>query len=92
MLNGVRWREYGLPQLIGLILLFWISNALFSIFASPVVLRYQYFPLLLFFPMSVIFMEYIIKMAFEKQVPSSPQLFEHENLPSVNQENLSSTS
>ncbi len=85
MLNGIHWKEYGLPQLVGLILLFWILNAGFSIFASPVVLRYQYFPLLIFFPMAAIFMEYIIKMAFAGQVKPSPQLFDNENLPSVNQ-------
>jgi len=92
LLNVVRWKDYGLPQLMGLILLFWLINGAFSIFASPVVLRYQYFPLLLFFPMSAIFMEHIIKMAFARPIPPPTQLFDHEKPPSVNQQNLPSTS
>jgi hypothetical protein len=88
LLNAVHWKEYGLPQLLALTLLFWLLNCSFSIFASPIVLRYQFFPLLVFFVMGTIFMERIIKMAMEKPVSTSPQLFEHEKLPSVNQQNL----
>ena len=68
VLNGIRLKEYGLPQLFGLILILWILNSGFSIFASPVVLRYQYFPLLVYFPIAAIFMEYIIKMAMGNSV------------------------
>lgn len=92
LLNAVHWKEYGLPRLLALALLFWILNSAFSIFASPIVLRYQFFPLLVFFVMGTIFMEQIIKMAMEKPPSTSTQLFEHENPPSVNQQNLPSTS
>ena len=70
MLGVIRRKDYGFPQLIGLILAFWLLNAVFSIFASPIVLRYQYFPLLLFFPMAVLFMEHIIKLARMQPVPA----------------------
>jgi hypothetical protein len=89
LLNAVRWKDYGLPQLLAMTLLFWLLNSAFSIFASPIVLRYQFFPLLVFFVMGVIFMEKIIKMAMEKPPSTKTQLFEHEKLPSVNQQNLS---
>jgi hypothetical protein len=91
LLNAVHWKDYGLPQLLALTLLFWLLNSAFSIFASPIVLRYQFFPLMVFFVMGTIFMEQIIKMAMEKPPLTSPQLFEHENLPSVNQQNLPPT-
>jgi len=91
MLGVIRRKEYGLPQLVGLILVFWLLNATFSIFASPVVLRYQYFPLLLFFPMAAIFMKYVINMALTKPTPAD-EIFDNEKLPPVNQENLPSTS
>jgi hypothetical protein len=83
LLNAIKLKEYGLPQLFGLILCLWILNSGFSIFASPVVLRYQYFPLLVYFPIAAIFMEHIIKMAFSPPAPT--QLFEHEKMLSVDQ-------
>ncbi|HMI60262.1 MAG TPA: hypothetical protein VK518_05120 [Puia sp.] len=92
ILGVIRRKDYGLPQLVGLILGFWLLNASFSIFASPIVLRYQYFPLLLFFPMAAIFVEHTIKIAMEKETPGEVQLFDNEKLPSVNQQNLPSTS
>lgn len=71
ILGVISYKDYGFPQLVLLILVFWILNAAFSIFASPIVLRYQYFPLLLFFPMAAIFMEHIIRLAREKPVPTT---------------------
>jgi hypothetical protein len=62
-LDAIKWKEYGLPQLLGLVVLLWILNSGFSIFASPVVLRYQAFPLLIFFAVSVFLIERIYKMA-----------------------------
>jgi len=62
-LNAIKWKEYGLPQLLGLVVLLWILNSGFSIFASPVVLRYQAFPILIFFTVAAILMERIYKMA-----------------------------
>jgi len=36
--------QVGLPQLIILTLLIWLLNIVFNVFASSIVLRYQYFP------------------------------------------------
>jgi hypothetical protein len=58
-LGALKWKEYGLPQLLGLILLLWVLNSGFSIFASPVVLRYQAFPILIFFTVAMLLMERI---------------------------------
>ena len=61
-LNIIKWKEYGLPQLLGLVLLLWLLNTGFSIFASPVVLRYQAFPLMIFLTVSLLLTERIYKM------------------------------
>ena len=63
LLNAIRWKEYGFPQLMGLILLFWLLNGAFSIFASPIVLRYQAFPILVFFTVGATLIERIWIMA-----------------------------
>ncbi len=66
LLNAVKWKEYGLPQVLILVLLFWAANCTFSVFASPIVLRYQAFPILIFFAISTLLIERIVKMAFAK--------------------------
>jgi protoporphyrinogen oxidase len=62
-LGGIKWKEYGLPQLLSLVVLFWLLNSGFSIFASPIVLRYQAFPILIFFTVAIVLMERIYKLA-----------------------------
>ena len=62
-LGAVKKNEYGLPQLLGVALLFWVLNCGFSIFASPIVLRYQTFPMLVFLPLGLLMVEKIWKMA-----------------------------
>jgi hypothetical protein len=42
----------------------WIANFGFSVLTSPIVLRYQLFPLLLFFSFSVLLIECIYKTAW----------------------------
>jgi len=84
LLNAVRWKDYGLPQLMILALLFWLLNMAFSVFASAIVLRYQYFPILVFFVLAAVFMEHIIKMAITQPTPPT-QPFGHEKLLSVDQ-------
>jgi protoporphyrinogen oxidase len=63
VLGVIKKKEYGLPQLLGVGLLFWILNCAFSIFASPIVLRYQTFPILVFLPLGLLMVERIWKMA-----------------------------
>jgi hypothetical protein len=62
-LKGVRWRDYGLPQLLALVGVLWVLNAGFSIFASPVVLRYQAFTLLIYVAVGSLVVERIWRMA-----------------------------
>ena len=62
-LGAVHWKEYGLPQILAVILTLWLANSAFSIFASPIVLRYQVFPLLVAFCVGSILMERIYKLA-----------------------------
>ena len=57
--GGVRWKEYGLVQLLAAMLTFYFVNSAFSVFASPVVLRYQVFPLLVAFCVGAILIERI---------------------------------
>ena len=62
-LGAIKKKEYGLPQLLGIALLLWLLNCGFSIFASPIVLRYQTFPMLVFLPLGVLMVERIWKLA-----------------------------
>ncbi|HMG67405.1 MAG TPA: hypothetical protein VK588_06960, partial [Chitinophagaceae bacterium] len=61
-LGGIKWKEHGLPQLLSLVVLFWLLNSGFSIFASPIVLRYQAFPILIFFTFALVLVERIYKL------------------------------
>jgi protoporphyrinogen oxidase len=61
--GAIRWKEYGIPQLLAIILAFWLLNSAFSIFASPIVLRYQVFPLFVSFIVGAILIERIYQMA-----------------------------
>jgi protoporphyrinogen oxidase len=63
VLGAIKRKEYGLPQLLGIALLLWLLNCGFSIFASPIVLRYQTFPMLVFLPLGLLMVERIWKMA-----------------------------
>jgi protoporphyrinogen oxidase len=63
VLGAIKKKEYGLPQLLGVALLLWVLNCGFSIFASPIVLRYQTFPMLVFLPLGLLMVERIWKMA-----------------------------
>ena len=61
--GAIQWKEYGLIQLLALILGFWVFNTTFSIFASPVVLRYQIFPLFVALAVGFILIERIYQKA-----------------------------
>jgi hypothetical protein len=69
-LGAIRWKEYGFPQLLAIILLLWLVNGAFSIFASPIVLRYQVFPIFVAFAVGAILIEKIYRLAM---IPSSPK-------------------
>jgi protoporphyrinogen oxidase len=61
--GAIRWKEYGLVQLLAVILAFWLLNSAFSIFASPIVLRYQVFPLFVAIAVGAILIERIYQLA-----------------------------
>jgi len=63
LLGAIKRKEYGLPQLLSMAVVFWVLNCGFSVFASPIVLRYQTFPMLVFLPLGVLMVERIWKMA-----------------------------
>jgi protoporphyrinogen oxidase len=63
VLGAIKKKEYGLPQLLVVAVLLWLLNCGFSIFASPIVLRYQTFPMLVFLPLGVLMIERVWKMA-----------------------------
>lgn len=44
--------------------IFWLANFAFSVFASPIALRFQVFPLMTFFPYTVLIIEYALQLAF----------------------------
>jgi hypothetical protein len=63
VLNTIKWKDYGLPQLLSMAATFWLLNCGFSIIAAPVVLRYQIFPVIVFFTLSVLMVEKIWKLS-----------------------------
>jgi len=66
LVGSTRWKEYGLPQLLALILAFWLLNGCFSIFASPGVWRYQIFLLFVVFAIDCLLIEKICRLAKEE--------------------------
>jgi hypothetical protein len=59
--GSLKKQQTGLPKLLLLSLSLWILNAGFSTFASPVVLRYQAFPILIAFCVSLLAGEIIYR-------------------------------
>lgn len=64
-LGAVKRKEYGLPQLLTMVLVLWVVNGVFSIFASAIVLRYQLFPLFVAFTIGALMIERIYNLAKE---------------------------
>jgi len=58
--GGIRKTKKGFTNILLLISIFWLLNGAFSIFASPPVLRYQVFPIMLCFTFSVFLLEYLL--------------------------------
>ncbi|BAV07683.1 Protoporphyrinogen oxidase [Filimonas lacunae] len=55
-----------------LMLLFWLTNFGFSVFASPVALRFQLFPFILNITFLCLYLEYLFKSASKKAIQSLP--------------------
>ena len=69
ILETVPRKECGLPQLLIVVLLLWGVNCGFSIFASPIVLRYQFFPLFVSFSIAMLSFERIWRIATTDENP-----------------------
>lgn len=54
MIGGTAWRAPGLPRLLGLTILFWVTNGVFSVVAAPIVLRYQLLSILVVFCVAIL--------------------------------------
>ena len=64
ILNGFRQPDKSQSKIMLLGFTLWIVNFGFSVFASPVTLRYQSFPILVFTAFSILLLDYIVKLAF----------------------------
>jgi protoporphyrinogen oxidase len=62
-LGAVKRQEHSLIQFLILVLALWLINSGFSIFASPIVLRYQVFPLFVAFVVGALLIERIYKLS-----------------------------
>jgi protoporphyrinogen oxidase len=72
--TGLRQDEKGVSKLLVLIICFWVLNMGFSILASPVVLRYQVFPVMVSFSVAVIAAEAIYRWGIEQERQLKNQL------------------
>jgi hypothetical protein len=58
---GILWLAAGL----------WLVNFCFSVFASPIALRFQVFPVLIYLSVALLLIEQICKVAFSKPTPTA---------------------
>jgi protoporphyrinogen oxidase len=66
VLNGIR-RHTVFSGILYLAASLWVLNFAFSVFASPIALRFQIFPVLIFLSVALLLLEHIWKAAFPKQ-------------------------
>jgi hypothetical protein len=59
-------------KILRLTAILWLTNMIFSVFASPVVLRYQTFPLFFTFVFSILLLEYIMSESFKTAYINGP--------------------
>jgi len=67
VLNGIKCKRDALSGLLVMAFMLWLANAVFSITASPVVLRYQVFPMVISAAFSLVVIAAILKMAMQKE-------------------------
>jgi len=67
VLKGYSQFSDGLKLMI-LISTLWFANFFFSVFASPIALRFQIFPLVVFLSFSVVFVEFLITEARKQEI------------------------
>ena len=66
--TGFRQGDKRLYRLLFMVLFLWLVNTGFSIFASPIVLRYQVFPILISFSLALLAAEAIVKWGREEEL------------------------
>ena len=72
--TGFRQGDKGLYRLLFMVSFLWVLNTGFSIFASPIVLRYQVFPILMSLTLGVLAAEAIVKWGKEEELKKKTQL------------------
>jgi hypothetical protein len=71
--TGFRQGDKGLYRLLFVVFFFWLVNMGFSIFASPIVLRYQVFPIVVSFCLAVLAADAIVKWGKEEELKKKLQ-------------------
>lgn len=71
LLNGFRSSPVRFSKIIRLVGCIWICNLLFSVLASPVVLRYQIFPMIITFVSAGMLLEYLIRASQSRNPKTS---------------------
>jgi protoporphyrinogen oxidase len=66
--TGFKVGDKGLYRLLFVVLFLWLLNMGFSIFASPIVLRYQVFPIIVSFCLGVLAADAIVKWGREEEL------------------------
>lgn len=61
MFGGLRKANYNFRRIVFLVGIVWICNLIFSVTASPIVMRYQIFPLIIMFPLGMLMFDYVLK-------------------------------
>jgi protoporphyrinogen oxidase len=74
LFNGFRPPVKPFTKLVLLFISLWLFNSGFSIFASPVTLRYQLFPLLVNFCLAVILIQHIFQLVKHEELSRQNQL------------------
>jgi hypothetical protein len=72
--NGFRQPGINLNKVLILVLLLWSLNTAFSVFASPVVLRYQIFGMLISFALAALTAENIYRLGMQQDEHAKKQL------------------
>ena len=71
ILNGFKPNTH-LQRILWLALGLWVINFGFSVYASPIALRFQVFPVLVYVSVAFFLLEYIWKVAFAQKSPALP--------------------
>ena len=88
ILGTVKSGERYTQRIILYILLFWCSNAAFSTFASPIVLRYQVFPIVVASTFAMRFIIYVLQECGLYSKKNTSEVVILEDIDSVKNESL----